>query len=125
MGLLLTLLRIALFVILAAFIASFITSNSTSVTVGLFPLPYAFELPLYALGLGMLFSGFMAGGAVVSLGQAGKALQRRKKAYQTEQQIKATQNELHSLRMEHDHYKRASAPANVTLLPPASGQNRP
>lgn len=125
MGLLLTLLRVVLFVILAAFIASFITSNSTSVTVGLFPLPYAFELPLYALGLGMLFSGFMAGGAIVSLGQAGKALKRRKKAHQTEQKIKATENELHSLRMEHEQYKRPSAPANATLLPPAPRQNRP
>jgi len=118
-GLFITLLRIALFLTLAAFVTSFITSNTAIVTLGFFPLPYAVDMPLYALGLGMLFVGLILGGLIVSTAHIGHSLRQRKYKHQADQKIKAVENELHSVRMEYDLHKKSSAPT-ATLLPPAA-----
>ncbi len=115
-GFLLTLFRILLFLILAVFVASFITSNTAMVTLGLFPLPYTLEMPLYALGLGMLFFGLISGGMIVSTAHVAQTLRLRKQKKSAEQKTAAAENELQALRAERD--IKHTPNAVQSLLPP-------
>lgn len=111
-------LRIFVFAVLAALLASFITSNTAEVTLSLFPLPFVMDLPLYALGLGMLCFGFLAGGAVVSLTHAAQDIKRGRKRRLRERKLKATEEELNNLRLERGRHP-PPQPAQ-TLLPPSA-----
>lgn len=111
----LTLLRTMLFLALAAFVVSFITTNTTAVSIGLFPLPFEVEMPVYALGLGMLFIGLIAGGLMTSVSQCATSIRQRYSQRQTRQKMTAMEHELESLRMEKNVATRNSTP--LPLLP--------
>lgn len=111
----LTLLRTLLFLALAAFVVSFITTNTTAVSIGLFPLPFEVELPVYALGLGMLFIGLITGGLMTSVSSCASSLRQRHSRRQTRQKMMAMEHELESLRVEKNASTRHSTP--LPLLP--------
>lgn len=52
---------------LTIFAVLFAVSNDSDVTVRLWPLEGAHDMPVYALGLGMLISGFLLGALFVSI----------------------------------------------------------
>lgn len=63
---------------LALLVVSFAVSNRDSVALGLWPLPFMAELPVFALVLGTFVLGFVAGGLVAWAGQHGhRAAERR------------------------------------------------
>ncbi len=99
-GLLLTIIRLFLFLVLAGFITSFITSNHSVVSVELFPLPYALDMPLYAFGLGMLLLGLIAGGMIAGASALATSLHARTEKHAINKQLKAKENELKALQME-------------------------
>ncbi len=119
-GLFLSVVRIAVFLLLATFLTSFITSNTTMAVLALFPLPYVIEMPLYAIGLGMLFLGLMIGGMVVSTSHMARTVRTKKQTKKANKKAQAVENELQMLRVERDFYKKSTATTNVTLLPPAA-----
>jgi putative membrane protein len=51
-----------LVLIVAAWLALFAVANRESVSLGLWPLPYVIELPLYLAVLGAVLAGFIVGG---------------------------------------------------------------
>lgn len=117
-SLVMTMFRILLFLVTAAFVTSFITSNTATITVGFFPLPYVLEMPLYALGLSMLCIGLLLGGMTVSTTHIAKSLRRQKHTRNEKKQTKAMQHELTSLRIERDMLQAGSRTPAPTLLPP-------
>lgn len=105
-GILVTLFRLTLFLALALFLVSFITSNTSSITIGLFPLPFEVDVPVYALGLGMLFSGLLAGGLIVSASRIAAALRYKQEKHKIEKKLQMVQHELESLRLEQNLYRK-------------------
>ncbi len=106
----LTLLRTLLFLVLATFVVSFITSNTNQISVGLFPLPFEIEVPVYALGLGMLFIGLLAGGLMASVSRCAATMRQHYSQRHTRQKMTAMEHELESLRMEKNVATRHGAP---------------
>lgn len=117
---LVTLFRLSLFLILAATVVSFISSNTSYITIGLFPLPFEVELPIYALGLLMLFGGLIAGGLLVSANHIGNHLRLKHERQKLLKKIAAMENEMASLRLE----RTLHSPTSTTqmVLPPKAGK---
>jgi lipopolysaccharide assembly protein A len=77
-------------VVVAAVLASFAASNREAVSLALWPLPFAADLPLYLAMLGMLAVGLLLGAFAVWVGAAG----RRREARRRNRRIAALEREL-------------------------------
>ncbi len=92
-------------VIVAAMLAmSFAVSNREPVSLGLWPLPFGLELPLYLLALGALFAGFVIG--IVGGWLAGR--QRRVELRRSRRRIAALERELAATQAQLDNRLEAS-----------------
>lgn len=60
--------------------ASFAVSNRQTVEVGIWPLPFTWDAPVYVIVLGSLGVGIVLGGAVTGLGAIGARLRARSAA---------------------------------------------
>jgi uncharacterized integral membrane protein len=81
----------------SAFLISFAVSNRASVALGLWPLPFLIDLPLYLLALLLLLAGFVAGAgaAWISGGRARRELRRRRRRVETlERELQAARLQL-------------------------------
>jgi len=101
---------------LAVAVVAFSVSNRTLVTVEIWPLPFAWEMPLFLVVLAGVFAGFVIGG-LVSWISGGKG---RRRARARTRQAESAERELAYLRnkiaaMEDS----AAASAKTGLLPPA------
>jgi lipopolysaccharide assembly protein A len=119
-GILVVIFRITLFLVLASFIVSFISSNTSDIAIGLFPLPFEVEMPLYALGLLMLFGGLVAGGLLVSTSHISSHFRFKHERSKLLKQISAMENELASLRLERSLHRKDSPPQ--LILPPKANR---
>jgi putative membrane protein len=86
----------AVIVIAACLLVPFAVSNRLTVSLGLWPLPFFIDLPLYLLVLTVLLMGFVIGAATGWIGgcPARRELRRRSR------RIKALESELKSARSE-------------------------
>jgi uncharacterized integral membrane protein len=83
--------------LLATALALFAASNRATVSVALWPLGFALELPLYLAILGALLIGFIAGALcawVASRHRRREARRRRRRIAALERELAATQAEL-------------------------------
>ena len=81
----------------AALLASFAASNRAVVGLGLWPLPFALDLPLYLAVLGAMAIGLVVGvlGAWIAGRRRGReARQRRRRIAALERELAATQAQL-------------------------------
>ncbi len=75
----------------------FAVSNRAPVSLGLWPLPVAAELPLYLLALGALFAGFvigLVGGWLAGHGRRAELRRMRRRIAALERELAATQAQL-------------------------------
>jgi lipopolysaccharide assembly protein A len=77
-------------VVIAAVLASFAASNRETVSLALWPLPFAADLPLYLAMLGALGMGLLLGAFAMWIGTAG----RRREARRRNRRIAALEREL-------------------------------
>jgi putative membrane protein len=89
----------AVLLITAALLIPFAVSNRAIVSVGLWPLPFLIDLPLYLLVLLMLLAGFVVGAATAWV--AGRRVRRelrrgRRRVAALEGELKSTRSELES-----------------------------
>ncbi len=97
-----------------AAVVLFAVSNREAAALRLWPLPGAADVPLYLLGLGALFLGFLAGGAVAWFA-AGEARGR----------ARAAEREARALRLRLAEAERRTAlPAAAAAPPPAPAPGR-
>lgn len=83
--------------LIAALLALFAASNREAVVVGLWPLPFVVDLPLYLVVLAATLIGFIAGAVCAWIGGARgrrEARQRRRRLAAIEQELSATQAQL-------------------------------
>jgi lipopolysaccharide assembly protein A len=74
----LRLLSLLITVPVALFVLSFALTNRAAVTLGLWPLPFTLDLPVWAIGLGAMALGIVVGGLVGWFaGHRGRARRRR------------------------------------------------
>lgn len=98
------------FVILAIFLISFAISNRATVSVGLWPLPFLADVPLYLLCLVSALTGALTGAVVTWIAARHgrrKLRSRRRRIEALERELKATQSQL----MDHPDTSRAALPA--------------
>ena len=84
-------------IVVAAVLADFAVTNRTSVTLGLWPLPFVVELPLYLAILGGLLVGFLGGAAAAWLtgGRRRRETRRRgRRIAALERELSATQAQM-------------------------------
>ena len=91
----------AVIVVVAALLIPFAVSNRATVSLGLWPLPFLIDLPLYLLVLLILLMGFVAGAATAWI--AGRRVRRelrrwRRRAGGLEGELKAARSELEGRR---------------------------
>ena len=98
------------FVIVAIFLISFAISNRAMVSVGLWPLPFLADVPLYLLCLVSLLTGALAGAVVTWIASRydrRKLRSRGRRIEALERELKATQSRLE----DHPDASRAALPA--------------
>lgn len=93
---------------LAVIAAAFAAANRAPVSVSFDPLPYALDLPLYGLVLGVGFAGFIIGASAAWF----SGHKSRKALRQSRRQLGRVEREMHGLRAQ------LAAPANRTAEPP-------
>ena len=89
----------AVIVIVAALLIPFAVSNRATVSLGLWPLPFLIDLPLYVLVLLLLLAGFVGGAATAWMAgrRARRELRRwRRRAKALEGELKAERSDLES-----------------------------
>ncbi len=93
----------------------FAISNLETVELSLWPLPdeWALPMPVFAVALGGLFVGFVAGGIVAWL-NAGRA---RARARSAERAVRARDIEIEELRRKVQDAERTNAPAQANEVP--------
>ena len=91
----------------------FAISNMQTVTLGLWPLPFNVDAPIFLVALGGLALGFIAGGAVAWLG-AGRA---RSRARVAERALRKRESEIEDLRRRVGDAERAAATKSVRSPP--------
>ena len=116
MSFLFMLIRLALFIALALFITSFITSNADTVSIQLFPLPQTIDTPLYLVGLGMLGLGVFVGAFLTYATYVARTARMRLRVHQAEKKLKAAENEALGLRTE-ARMRQQEQKANTTASP--------
>ena len=89
----------AVIIVAAALLIPFAVSNRATVSLGLWPLPFLIDLPLYLLVLLLLLAGFVAGATTVWM--AGRRVRRelrrrRRRVEALEGELKAARSELES-----------------------------
>ena len=87
----------AVIVVASSLLIAFAVSNRTTVSLGLWPLPFLIDLPLYLLVLLLLLAGFVAGAATAWI--AGRQVRRelrrrRRRVVALEGELKAARSEL-------------------------------
>ncbi|HXO91435.1 MAG TPA: lipopolysaccharide assembly protein LapA domain-containing protein [Stellaceae bacterium] len=87
----------AVIVVASSLLIAFAVSNRTTVSLGLWPLPFLIDLPLYLLVLLLLLAGFVAGAATAWI--AGRRVRRelrrrRRRVVALEGELKAARSEL-------------------------------
>jgi putative membrane protein len=87
----------AVIVVASSLLIAFAVSNRATVTLGLWPLPFLIDLPLYLLVLLLLLAGFVVGAATAWI--AGRRVRRelrrrRRRAEALEGELKAARSEL-------------------------------
>jgi len=83
--------------LVAAVLALFAASNRGDVALGVWPLPFALDLPLYVAILGALLIGFIAGALaawVAGRRRRREARHRRRRLAALERELAATQGQL-------------------------------
>ena len=86
----------AVILVAALLLIPFAVSNRATVSLGLWPLPFLIDLPLYLLVLLLLLVGFVAGAATAWLAgrRARRELRRRRRRVETlESELKAARSE--------------------------------
>jgi putative membrane protein len=81
----------------AVLLMLFAVSNRAPVSLGLWPLPFDLELPLYLLALGGLFAGFVIGilgGWLAGHGRRVELRRSRRRIAALERELAATQSQL-------------------------------
>jgi putative membrane protein len=104
------------FLVIAIFLILFAVSNRETVSVGVWPLPFLADVPLYLLCFLSLLIGTLIGAATASMAGRGKRRElrtRRRRIEALERELTATQSKLE------DH----SAPSKAQL--PVTRQLRP
>lgn len=101
MILILSITKIIIFVLLGLLVAAFISSNTDTTNLSLFPLPYEITLPLFVVALSMLFLGLLLGGFIVYLGQLKKTFLLKRDIRKSKKNMQAMENEIRALRLEH------------------------
>jgi lipopolysaccharide assembly protein A len=89
----------AVIIVAAALLIPFAVSNRATVSLGLWPLPFLIDLPLYLLVLLLLLAGFVAGATTAWMAgrRARRELRRRRRRSEAlEGELKATRSELES-----------------------------
>ncbi len=94
------LFRLAAFLAVALCLIAFLTSNTGSVTVSLFPLPLEMDMPVYVLALGMLALGILIGGTCVALSSFKRQVSLRRESSKAKRELASMENELKALRLE-------------------------
>ena len=89
----------AVIIVAAALLIPFAVSNRATVSLGLWPLPFLIDLPLYLLVLLLLLAGFVAGAATAWM--AGRRVRRelrrrRRRSEALEGELKTARSELES-----------------------------
>jgi lipopolysaccharide assembly protein A len=87
----------AVIVVTSSLLIAFAVSNRAAVSLGLWPLPFLIDLPLYLLALLLLLAGFVVGAATAWI--AGRRVRRelrrrRRRAEALESELKAARSEL-------------------------------
>jgi uncharacterized integral membrane protein len=91
----------AVILVAVSFLIPFAVSNRATVSLGLWPLPFLIELPLYLLVLLMLLAGFVAGAATAwTAGRRGRRelRRRRRRVEALEGELTAARSDLESRR---------------------------
>ena len=89
----------AVIVIAASLLIPFAVSNRATVSLGLWPLPFLIDLPLYLLVLLLLLAGFVTGAATtwITGRRVRRELRRRRRRVEAlEGELKAARSELES-----------------------------
>ncbi len=89
----------AVIVVASSLLIAFAVSNRATVSLGLWPLPFLIDLPLYLLVLLLLLAGFVVGAATAWI--AGRRVRRelrrrRRRVEALEGELKAARSELES-----------------------------
>jgi lipopolysaccharide assembly protein A len=89
----------AVILVVVSLLIPFAVSNRATVSLGMWPLPFLIDLPLYLLVLLLLFAGFVVGAATAWT--AGRRVRRelrrrRRRVEALEGELKAARSELHS-----------------------------
>jgi lipopolysaccharide assembly protein A len=104
------------FLVIAIFLILFAVSNREAVSVGLWPLPFLVDVPLYLLCFLSLALGALIGVAAAWLGGHGKRRElsaRRRRVEALERELAATQARIE----DHSESTRAQLPATRELRP--------
>ncbi len=96
----------AVLLVAAVLLIPFAVSNRAIVSVGLWPLPFLIDLPLYLLVLVMLLFGFLAGAATAWAG----GRRRRRELRRGRRRVAALEAELKSTRSEMEAKERQELP---------------
>jgi len=89
----------AMMLVAALVLIPFAVSNRTTVSLGLWPLPFLVDLPLYLLALLLLLAGFVVGTATAWIGgrRVRRELRRRRRRVEgLERELKAVRSQLES-----------------------------
>ena len=85
----------AVMLVAALFLVPFAVSNRAIVSLGLWPLPFLIDLPLYLLALLLLLAGFVGGAAAAWIGgrRVRRELRRRRRRVEAlERELKAARS---------------------------------
>lgn len=110
------LIRLALFCLILAALGCFITANTASMSLSLFPLPYTVSLPAYALGLIMLCLGLFIGAGSVYVSGTMEQWKMKRAHKHTHKKISALEQEVNALRMEKQALEQYTPPQPTRLV---------